>query len=75
MSLSDVKKGKCVILEDIEWGSKVKKKLQDMGLTPGVKFCVVTSGNFGPMIIELRGSRIALGRGILHKITVRSSEE
>jgi Fe2+ transport system protein FeoA len=74
MPLSEAKKGQCVVLENIDWGTKVRKKLQDMGLTPGVTFCVVTAGSFGPMIIDLRGSRVALGRGILNKITVRSAE-
>jgi len=74
MSLIEAKKGQCVILENIEYGHKVKKKLQDMGLTPGVRLCVVSSGLFGPMIVDVRGSRVALGRGILGKITVRHAE-
>jgi Fe2+ transport system protein FeoA len=74
MSLKEAKKGQCVILENIEYGHKIKRKLQDMGLTPGVRFCVVSSAGFGPMIIDVRGSRVALGRGILEKITVRSAE-
>jgi Fe2+ transport system protein FeoA len=74
MSLSKAKKGQCFILENIESGNKAKKKLQDMGLTPGVKICVVSNGTFGPIILELRGSRVALGRGLVDKIIVKAEE-
>ncbi|MBN2259421.1 MAG: ferrous iron transport protein A [Clostridiales bacterium] len=70
MSLSKVNVGTSVILHQINYGLNLKKKLQDMGLTPGVEFSVVSKTNSGPIIIEVRGSRLALGRGIAEKIDV-----
>ncbi|MBN2286520.1 MAG: FeoA domain-containing protein [Tissierellales bacterium] len=75
MSLTHAKKGECFTLEYIESGNRAKRKLQDMGLTPGVKICVVSNSSFGPIILELRGSRIALGRGLVDKIAVRRIDE
>ncbi len=70
MSLLSVNKGQEVILKDIEWGSKLKRKLQNMGLTPGVKINMIQRSNFGPCVVEVRGTRLALDRGIVSKIFV-----
>lgn len=70
MSLVQVERGEKVILNHIAYGKHLRKKLQDMGLTPGVEFSVVTRTLRGPLIIEVRGARLALGRGIAEKIDV-----
>ncbi len=70
MSLSKVSIGKKVVLNNINYGLSLKKKLQDMGLTPGVRFSIISKTNSGPIIIEIRGARLALGRGIAEKIDV-----
>lgn len=70
MPLKLVEPGKEVVLQDINWGMRLRKKLEDMGLTPGVKFKVVSGESFGPCIIEVRGTRLALGRNIVSKISV-----
>lgn len=51
------------------WG--FEKRLMDMGLTPGTKVTVVKSAPFhGPLEILVRGSRLAIGRGMAEKIFV-----
>ncbi|MCT4634574.1 MAG: ferrous iron transport protein A [Firmicutes bacterium] len=70
MPLNMVSKGSEVVLKNIFWGEKLKRKLQDMGLTPGVKLKVVSDSGKGPVVIDVRGTRLALGRGILNKIYV-----
>jgi DtxR family Mn-dependent transcriptional regulator len=43
----------------------------DMGLTPGTGVMVVKSALFhGPLEVSVRGSRLALGRGIAERIYV-----
>jgi len=42
-----------------------------MGLTPGVRIKMLNSHMPGPVLIDLRGSKVALGRGIAHKIAVK----
>lgn len=42
-----------------------------MGLTPGTKVMVVKSAPFhGPIEIHVRGSRLAIGRGMAERILV-----
>ena len=49
------------------WG--FVKRLMDMGLTPGTKVTVIKSAPFrGPIEICVRGSRLALGRGMAKRI-------
>jgi len=47
------------------------KRLADMGLTPGTKVTVVKSAPFnGPLEVSVRGSRLAIGRGMASRILV-----
>jgi DtxR family Mn-dependent transcriptional regulator len=56
------------------WG--FEKRLMDMGLTPGTRVTVVKSAPFhGPMEILVRGSRLALGRGMVERIFVETEKE
>ena len=77
--LTALKDGETAILTSIKashrrgrgrgWG--FEKRLMDMGLTPGTKVTVVKSALFhGPLEILVRGSRLALGRGMAERIFV-----
>ena len=51
------------------WG--FRKRLEDMGLTPGTKVTVVKSAPLnGPLEVYVRGSRLAIGRGMAERIFV-----
>ena len=51
------------------WG--FQRRLEDMGLTPGTNVVVVKSAPFhGPIEISVRGSRLAIGRGMAERILV-----
>jgi len=57
-------------------GRIFEKRLLDMGLTPGTLVKVVKSVPFhGPMEIHVRGSRLALGRGMAERIFVEKKEK
>jgi Fe2+ transport system protein FeoA len=52
-----------------KWG--FLKRLEDLGFTPGTKVTVVKSAPFhGPVELQVRGSRLALGRGMAERIFV-----
>jgi len=52
-------------------GDRFVKRLSDMGLTPGTNVTVVKSAPFnGPLEICVRGSRLAIGRGMASRILV-----
>ncbi|QEK13330.1 ferrous iron transport protein A [Crassaminicella thermophila] len=70
MPLSMVNQGQDAILNCINWGPKLKKKLRDMGLTPGVKINVISNDTKGAFIINLRGSRLVLGSVVAQQIMV-----
>ena len=79
MPLTTLRNGETGIVTSIEAGSGrgwgggwgFEKRLMDLGLTPGAKVTVVKSAPFhGPIEILVRGSRLALGRGMAEKIFV-----
>jgi len=53
------------------WG--LQRRLTDMGLTPGVQIRVMNGQCAGSVLIDLRGSRLGLGRGVAQKILVKES--
>lgn len=56
------------------WG--FERRLMDMGLTPGTRVTVVKSAPFhGPLEILVRGSRLALGRGMAERIFVEIKKQ
>lgn len=51
------------------WG--LERRLADMGLTSGTRVTVVRSAPLrGPLEVLIRGSRLALGRGVAERIYV-----
>lgn len=69
--LTMVKKGQPVRLAKIIAGRKVAHRLTELGLTPGVNFEVLHDHG-GPLLLAVRNSRLALGRGMASKILVES---
>ncbi len=63
-----------VHLLSIEGGHHVTQRLAEMGLTPGVSFEVLQN-NAGPLLLRVRGSRLAVGRGMAAKIWVEVPAE
>ncbi len=70
MPLNMVSAGQEVKLVEIRGGMTIRRRLADMGLTPGIKFRVIHSGFPGPFIVAVMDSRIILGRGMTRKIMV-----
>jgi Fe2+ transport system protein FeoA len=70
-ALAAVKSGCKVRLVAIAGGCGLACRLAAMGMVPGTELQVIANGHPGPFIVRLRGTRLALGRGIAHKILVR----
>ena len=70
MPLSLVPPGREVRLVSIHGGDRMKKRLADLGLNTGMTVRVVSETNKGPVILAVKDSRLALGRGLLHRILV-----
>ena len=75
VALSMVPPGKPVQIVSIEAGWGLQRRLADMGLTPGLRARVVGGHKSGAVVLDVRGSRLALGRGVAHKIMVKTEGE
>ncbi|MDD2471725.1 MAG: FeoA family protein [Dehalococcoidales bacterium] len=51
-------------------GCGLRNRLGDMGIVPGVELKLVSPETAGPVIVEVKGSRLALGRGVAQRIMV-----
>ncbi|HJX12197.1 MAG TPA: FeoA family protein [Dehalococcoidales bacterium] len=63
--------GEKVVIVSVRAGWGLQRRLADLGLTPGTEVTIISGGRPGPVIIEVRGSRLALGQGMAGKIVVR----
>ena len=70
MPLAMVSPGEKATVVDIRAGRGLARRLTDMGLTPGTTLRVINSQSVGPILIDLRGSRLVLGFGVAQKIMV-----
>ena len=68
-SLSKAQANEELELVEINVGRRLTHRLAELGLTPGVKLRVVQV-NGGPLLVSVRGSRIAIGRGMADKLLV-----
>lgn len=55
-------------------GGKFKKKLSEMGIYKDSQIRVIKNDIPGPLIVDVKGSRLILGRGQAQKIMVEGSE-
>ncbi|MFQ5834032.1 MAG: ferrous iron transport protein A [Candidatus Thorarchaeota archaeon] len=51
-------------------GRGLMRRLMDLGITKGCVFTVVQGRGHGPVLVEVRGTRIALGHGMASRILV-----
>ncbi|NPA62601.1 MAG: ferrous iron transport protein A [Methanococci archaeon] len=65
--LAFTKEGEEVIVKKIDAGAGATQRLTSMGINVGSKLKVVRNQN-GPVIVSVRGSNIAIGRGLAMKI-------
>ena len=70
LTLNMVLPGEEVKIVSVRAGRGLTQRLADMGLTPGTYLKMINSHGAGPVLINLRGTRLALGFGIAQKITV-----
>ncbi len=62
MQLMEIQPGKRAVIRRLEGGRSVISRLAALGFTPGAVITVLRSSDHGPLLVSLRGSRVALGR-------------
>ncbi|MGV8126913.1 MAG: FeoA family protein [Methanothrix sp.] len=56
-------------------GSSFQRKLRTMGIREGVRLKLVAVHPFaGPLVVEIGGRQITLGRGIAQRVMVRAED-
>lgn len=74
LPLALVRIGKRVKLTEIRAGHQLTHRLAELGLTPGVELEVIQDQG-GPILLAVRNSRLALGRGMAGKIFVETIQQ
>jgi len=70
--ISEMKKGDCGVVMLISAGAAAEKRLMEMGLTIGTRIRVERASTMmGPVEVRVRGSSLAIGRGLAQKVFVR----
>jgi len=70
MPLDSAREGQWVRIVSIDGGRGLVTRLLAMGLLPGTPVLVMRNRGRGPCLLAVRNSRIAIGRGMAHKIRV-----
>lgn len=73
LPLLEIHTGERAIVREFRGGRAVQNRLASLGFTPGVDVDMTQNYGFGPLIVTVRGTRVALGRGEAAKILVRRS--
>lgn len=71
--LSTIRTGQKVRLGNIKAGHGLRSRLAAMGMVPNTELLVISNGSPGPFVVAVKGSRIALGRGMAHKVMVEQT--
>ena len=72
LPLAMVGTGQVVKLVRVATGRILTRRLAELGLTPGVQLEILQDQG-GPLLLAVRDSRLALGRGMAHKIIVETA--
>ena len=62
--------GREVRLAGIRAGRELRARLAAMGLVPGIRLRVIRQQGRGPLVVALRGMRLAIGRGMAEHMDV-----
>ncbi len=72
MTLTDAHVGSKVKIVAVRAGHGLFGRLAAIGIVDGALVTVVKNSGQGPVVVDIQGSRFALGRGMAEKIEVRS---
>ena len=73
ISLSNMAAGENARFLGFQGGRNIKNRLVSLGFTPGVPVKMTQNYGRGPLIVIVRGTRVALGRGEASRIMVEQA--
>ncbi|MBM4464120.1 MAG: ferrous iron transport protein A [Chloroflexi bacterium] len=75
VSLSDLAPGRVGVVRQLVGGRGFISRLAALGFTPGVEVTMVQNFGHGPLIVLVRDTRLAFGRGEAAKVMVEKASE
>jgi len=69
-TLLSLKVGEKGVVVRILGGQGACKRLNELGFVPGTEVKLVNKISSGPVMIQVKGSKLALGRGLANKVEV-----
>ena len=74
MNILDIENGRWVRVVGFHGGRGLELRLSQMGFLPGNKIRVIRSAPFkGPLLIQVEGREIVLGRGVARHVLVENA--
>ncbi|MFH2028912.1 MAG: FeoA family protein [Nanoarchaeota archaeon] len=73
--LSDVKEGRTVKIKHVDCGMGLTRRLCELGLYDGTEIRVIRNHFSGPLVINVKDSRLVVGRGQAKQITVEDEKD
>ena len=74
LTLSHAEVGRIYVLEGLDGGAAFREKICSMGLNTGAQFRIIANSGHGPVGLEVRQTRLGIGRGMAEKIRIREVE-
>ena len=74
MLLQEANAGQTYIVEEMSLPLQLERRLEALGIIAGTTIKVLNKKSHGALVIFVRGTRFAIGRGIAEKIEVRECD-
>lgn len=71
-SISGFPSGTVCVVEELAGGHAFNAHIIAMGITPGAEITIIQNSGHGPVLLNVRETRLALGRGEAEKIQARA---
>lgn len=75
LTLAELKPGERAVLLKIHAEKGATGRMTTLGFTPGVELEMTQNYGHGPLLVTVRGTRVAMGRREAKKVSVQRSTE
>ena len=70
LALSELEEGQCGVVRKLRGGRTFVSRMAALGFTIGAEVTVIQNRHRGPLIVMVRATRVALGRGEARRVKV-----
>ncbi len=74
-TLVDLKTGARAVIQQLHGGREFSSRMAGLGFSPTAEIIVIQNYGHGPIIVEVRETRVALGRNEANKVLISSGAE